>query len=239
MILGARASAAFEDAITDYKPTALANIEAAKGKPQYYPREIAECYPDLTTEKGRMAYIRVIKDLPKDPILEHVRAVIAYTNMLRSSQDYFDAWTQLKPIFPEDDAVRRRDIFVDIIVLWATPSTRKKAHRQNLIEFEMDAYPYASDIHVNAFEWTPETLNKREKELLGMKSQLEKKLNERYHTRIEDELLVVDQALLCIKLIKMVWAGDYYSLWDELKPLRLHDDAISQEVYDYIAVYRK
>ena len=72
-----------------------------------------------------------------------------------------------------------------------------------------------------------------------MKSQLEKKLNERYHTRIEDELLVVDQALLCIKLIKMVWAGDYYSLWDELKPLRLHDDAISQEVYDYIAVYRK
>lgn len=242
---------AMEDVIDDAIPQCRANWEAAKGKPQYTPAEIAECYPDLNKEAIRGGYIRFFSKLKKerpeefDDVTEHVQSVIKQIPRLRAA-DRVSAWFYFSAVYPTEKASCRKQMFIDFVLNFCIPSDSKAELARELEEESDQTYDYEAKLHREYNTLTPEALNEYLKQFMARAKELEQSLAESYHVRKEDELGAVQAALNAAEIIQRIWDGDFYSVFGlveqqyaEYVSKRVAAATVAPIVLNYLVVYAK
>ena len=209
---------ALEDVFDDNIPECKAHWEAAKGKPQYTPAEIAECYPNLNKEAVRGGYIRFFGSLPKeevDEVTQHVWLTIKHIPRLRGA-DRIEAWTYFTELYPNERAAVRKQLFIDFVLNFCIPSDSKKENAQFLEEAADPKYDYEARLHREYAELTPAILTEYSAQYMRKERELEAELEANYHVRLEDELMAVQQGLDAIEIIQRIWDKEYYSIFNLL-----------------------
>lgn len=239
---------ALEDVFDDNIPECRAHWEAAKGKPQYTPAEIAECYPNLNKEAVRGGYIRFFGSLPKeevDEVTQHVWLTIKHIPRLRGA-DRVDAWAYFTELYPTEKLSVRKQLFIDFVLNFCIPSDSKNENAVYLEESADPTYDYEAKLHREHAELTPERLSLYSSQFMQREQELQQQLEKSYHVRLEDELDAVQQGLEAAEIIQRIWDKEYYSVFDLLLAQfsryigrRVAVPTVAPNVIAYLVVYTR
>ncbi len=204
---------ATEDIITDnFVPVAQQLWDEAieKGAPLYSPEEIADVFPDLNKDSQRQALLRVANKQNTEEG-EHVRAVIAFTNMIRAADDYNECWDIfVSNVFPNISKKLRRQYFIDIYTKWCYPCKVAGVTVDGFIADSSKNNKYLKMIYTDISNISEDDLDELGKNFIKLRSEYSTK-DDRASMQAVEQL---SEALDMIEIIEYIMEGDLMEAWD-------------------------
>ena len=194
-------------------------FDSSENVPQYTPKEIDALYPGLRTNAGQQA-LRRVGNASGTPRGKHLAHVVAAVDALRAGTAYNEYWEKYASTTYPDASLRDKEqYFIDILVLWCLPAPLEFAEAAGKALAEAQYTTEDDYLFEDPTSITQADLDTMARDIMRRISKVEKQYPNKSDrpADAEDELDNYDAILSTIRQIELVFEGDYYGLWYELK----------------------